>query len=60
MQLGYSTTLHIDFDEAVERTKAALAEQGFGVLTEIDEESVNAHILESAKRLWGRLNHRAY
>ncbi|MGV9857927.1 DUF302 domain-containing protein [Gordonia sp. NPDC003425] len=36
MQLGYSTTLHIDFDEAVERTKAALAEQGFGVLTEID------------------------
>lgn len=30
------------------------------VLTEIDEESVNAHILESAKRLWGRLNHRAY
>jgi len=30
------------------------------VLTEIDEEAVNAHILESAKRLWTRLNHRAY
>ncbi len=30
------------------------------VLTEIDEEAVNAHILESAKRLWGRLNHREY
>ena len=22
--------------------------------------AVNAHILESAKRLWGRLNHRTY
>jgi len=26
------------------------------VLTGIDEEAVNAHILESAKKLWGRLN----
>ncbi|WP_295691211.1 amidohydrolase family protein, partial [uncultured Oscillibacter sp.] len=30
------------------------------VLTEIDEEAVNTHILESSKRLWGRLNHREY
>ena len=30
------------------------------VLTEIDEEAVNAKILESAKRLWGQLNHREY
>ena len=30
------------------------------VLTEIDEGAVNAHILESSKRLWGRLNHREY
>ena len=30
------------------------------VLTEIDEEAVNAHVLESAKRLWGRLNHCKY
>ena len=29
-------------------------------LTQIDEEAVNAHILEVSKRLWGRLNHRAY
>lgn len=29
-------------------------------LTEIDEESANAHILESAKRLWGALNHCEY
>jgi cytosine/adenosine deaminase-related metal-dependent hydrolase len=30
------------------------------VLVDIDEEAVNAHILESSKRLWGRLNHREY
>lgn len=31
-----STTLATGFDDAVQRTRAALAEQGFGVLTEID------------------------
>ena len=30
------------------------------VLTEIDEEAVNAHILESARHLWGQLNHCTY
>ncbi|AQA03895.1 ABC transporter [Mycobacterium sp. MS1601] len=36
--MGYalSTTLHTTFDDAVERTRKALSEQGFGVLTEID------------------------
>ena len=29
-------------------------------LVNIDEEAVNAHVLESAKRLWGQLNHRTY
>ena len=29
-------------------------------LTEIDEEAVNAHIMESSKRLWGALNHTTY
>ncbi|WP_459547716.1 DUF302 domain-containing protein [Nocardia sp. X0981] len=33
---GLSTTLTADFEDAVERTRQALAAQGFGVLTEID------------------------
>ena len=36
MGIALSTTLHTSFDDAVERTRRALAEQGFGVLTEID------------------------
>ncbi|WP_405177456.1 DUF302 domain-containing protein [Nocardia sp. NBC_01377] len=36
MELGLSTTLRTGFDEAVDRTRDALARQGFGVLTEID------------------------
>lgn len=36
MDIGITTTLRADFDETVARTRAALAEQGFGVLTEID------------------------
>jgi uncharacterized protein (DUF302 family) len=33
---GMAVTLATDFDDAVTRTRAALAAQGFGVLTEID------------------------
>ena len=33
---GLSVTLATDYADAVERTRTALAEQGFGVLTEID------------------------
>lgn len=36
MTLALSTTLHTDFADAVERTRKALSDQGFGVLTEID------------------------
>ena len=36
MQYGMTVTTTLDFDDAVARTREALAEQGFGVLTEID------------------------
>jgi uncharacterized protein (DUF302 family) len=36
MTYALSTTLHTSFEDAVERTRKALADQGFGVLTEID------------------------
>lgn len=36
MDYGMSTRLRRPFDETVERVRAALKDQGFGVLTEID------------------------
>jgi uncharacterized protein (DUF302 family) len=33
---GFGTVVNLSYDEAVERTRAALKDQGFGVLTEID------------------------
>jgi uncharacterized protein (DUF302 family) len=36
MTYALSITLHTSFEDAVERTRKALADQGFGVLTEID------------------------
>lgn len=33
---GFSKTVDIPFDEAIEKTRAALKEEGFGVLSEID------------------------
>ena len=34
--IGMSVRLDVPLDEALERTRTALAEQGFGILTEID------------------------
>lgn len=34
--IGIGTTLHTSFEDAVDRTTKALADQGFGVLTTID------------------------
>jgi uncharacterized protein (DUF302 family) len=39
MSIALSTTLQTSFDDAVARTREALSEQGFGVLTEIDVKS---------------------
>ena len=33
---GFGRVIDLPYDEAIERTRAALKEQGFGVLTEID------------------------
>jgi uncharacterized protein (DUF302 family) len=39
MSYHFSKTVTINFDEAIDRTKAVLKENGFGVLTEIDIQS---------------------
>lgn len=36
MSYYFATTIDADFDEAVERTRAALKAEGFGVITEIN------------------------
>jgi uncharacterized protein (DUF302 family) len=33
---GFGTVVNLPYDQAIERTRAALKDQGFGVLTEID------------------------
>jgi uncharacterized protein (DUF302 family) len=36
LEYGFGKTVRLSYEQAVERTRAALAEQGFGVLTEIN------------------------
>ncbi len=35
-EYGFRTTLNVPYEEAIEKTTAALKEEGFGILTEID------------------------
>jgi uncharacterized protein (DUF302 family) len=44
--LGITTILDLDYEQAVEQTVAALKEQGFGVLTEIDVKATLAQKLD--------------
>lgn len=39
MSYHFSKTLDLPFDQAIEKTTAALEEEGFGILTEIDVKS---------------------
>ena len=52
MTIALSTTLtYTDFDTAVQRTRDALSEQGFGVLTEIDmQATLKAKLGEDMER----------
>ena len=36
IQYGMTTTVHLPYERAVERTREALGQEGFGVLSEID------------------------
>ena len=52
--IALSTTLHTSFDEAVELTREALAQQGFGILksehrlTAVPDPGANAELMYDA------------
>lgn len=47
---GFSTTVACGFNDAIEKVTAALQEEGFGVLTEIDVKAVMKKKLDIDKR----------
>lgn len=47
---GISTTVPLDYDDALARTREALAREGFGVLTEIDVQATLKKKLDVAFR----------
>lgn len=44
---GMSVVVNLDYDQAVEQTMAALKQQGFGVLTEIDVKATMKKMLDA-------------
>lgn len=50
MSYGFSTTVKTGFEEAIEKVTAALQEEGFGVLTEINVKAVMKKKLDIDKR----------
>ncbi len=50
MSYGFSTTVKAGFEEAIEKVTAALQEEGFGVLTEINVKAVMKKKLDVDKR----------
>ena len=50
MSYGFSTTVKTGFDDAIEKVTAALQEEGFGVLTEINVKAVLKKKLDIEKR----------
>lgn len=46
MTYTHTVTVPLPYDQAVERTRAALADQGFGILTEIDVKATFAAKLD--------------
>jgi len=56
---GLRATLNISYEETIEKTKAALQEEGFGVLTEIDvKETLKKRLDVDFRRylIWGACN----